>query len=643
MGHESLPRLLLGTDEPVPPVHALGAGPLQVRLRGTRLLAIEAAGHEVWHGAAFLYRDEGWGTPEPVADRTHVEQREGGFTVRIEGHIPARERIALRIEITGTPDGRLTYEAAATPCADLPANRIGVCVLHPPSSFGRRITITHVDGRGSASTLPTTVAPWPPFMGVRALRHEYADGAWARCQLEGDSFELEDQRNNADASFKTYSRSNLMPRPFRLAGGQEIRQRIVFQLEGALPAPLPRPVAALRVDQGLAPLPSLGLGITAADALACDRPEVAQALRQLALPRLHLGLRSPKDEVHWPGIAMLLAAGGSQLRLDIEGLDDPCAPSAAGAHQALQALAGRMARAGVSPAQVAVFPGTPRLVAAARQAFPGAAIGSGTPHFFAQLNRIEGLGAVDFLSFTVSSIVHGADDDAVMHGLQSLPWLVRTVAQDHPGIPLHTGPSAIAAPRSPLGAQPAGDGIHRIALAQRDPRTGAMFGAAWLLGHVAGLAQAGAPAVSVLQLLGDQGILREGTGTGLHRSPAFHVLQALAGATHLRRVDTGGSGEVAALWVTRDSGDSDGADDTLLLANLTAEPVGLQAITAALGRPQRIDPFAVEAESEHPWQDHPLADPGRLDLPPWSVIRIQGATRPPPLAGGSHEETNHAA
>ena len=71
-------------------------------------------------------------------------------------------------------------------------------------------------------------------------------------------------------------------------------------------------------------------------------------------------------------LAMLLAAGGSQLRLDIEGLDDPCAPSAAGAHQALQALAGRMARAGVSPAQVAVFPGTPRLVAAARQAFPGA-------------------------------------------------------------------------------------------------------------------------------------------------------------------------------------------------------------------------------------------------------------------------------
>ena len=63
------PRLLLGTAEPAAPVLALRAGPLQVRLQGTRLLALHAGGHEVWHGAWFLYRDTGWGTPEPVVDR----------------------------------------------------------------------------------------------------------------------------------------------------------------------------------------------------------------------------------------------------------------------------------------------------------------------------------------------------------------------------------------------------------------------------------------------------------------------------------------------------------------------------------------------------------------------------------------------
>ena len=59
-------RVLFGTDEPEPPTLALRAGPLYLRLRGTRLLPVHAGAHEIWHGVAFLYRDTGWGTPEPV-------------------------------------------------------------------------------------------------------------------------------------------------------------------------------------------------------------------------------------------------------------------------------------------------------------------------------------------------------------------------------------------------------------------------------------------------------------------------------------------------------------------------------------------------------------------------------------------------
>ncbi len=610
--------LLLGTDEPVPAALALHAGPLRVGLRGTRLLALEAHGHEVWHGAAFLYRDEGWGTPEPVADVTRVEAHDGGFTVLIEGHVPARERIDLRIEITGQADGSLTYEARATPLADLPANRAGVCVMHPPESFGRRVEVTHVDGRTSASQLPTLVAPWPPFMGVRALRHEYADGAWGACRLEGDSFELEDQRNNADASFKTYSRSNLMPRPYTLAGGQEIRQRLVFRLEGAPAAPPAADPAprSLAVCADVAPMPPIGLGITPAEARAQAAPELAGLLGQLALPLLHLGLRSPREAVHWPGVALLLAAGGSRLRLDVEGLDGANAASDLGA------LARDMALAGVAAADVAVFPGTPAVLEAARHAFAGARIGSGTPHYFAQVNRAEGLGAVDFLSFTTASIVHGADDDAVMHGLRSLPWLLRTLAANHPQVPVHTGPSAIASIRSPLGAQPEGDGVHRIALARRDPRTGAMFGAAWVLGHVASLAQAGARAISVLHLLGDQGILARAAGGAWKRRPAWFVLQALSGATHLRRVETGAPGRLAALWIRRNG------QHLLLLANLTGEDIAVPAPASATAPPQRLDAVAIDTGEGAAWQDHPLTGARHIHLPPWTVARLEGVTPP---------------
>ncbi|MEY4712009.1 MAG: hypothetical protein RIS88_1459 [Pseudomonadota bacterium] len=605
-------RLLLGTEEPVPATRLLRAGPLQVRLRGTRLLVMDVGGHEVWHGAAFLYRDEGWGTPESVADHTSIDEREDGFTVRIEGHIPARERIDLRIEIRGEADGLLVYEARAVPRADLPANRVGLCVLHPPSAFGRRIEVTHVDGRTSTSCLPLRVAPWPPFMLVRALRHEYADGAWASCLLEGDSFELEDQRNNADASFKTYSRSNLMPRPFMLFEGQAVCQRMTLRVEAPVPAPRAPCTPVLAASGTAWPMPAIGVGIAVSDVQAGVPAPLSEAVRELAPARLHLRLRSPQEAVNWRGLGQLLAVAGARLRLDVETLEGEGAPAALGA------LAAVMTDAGVAPAEVAVFPGTPAVLAVARQAFPGASIGSGTPHFFAQLNRVEGLGAVDFLAFSIASIVHGADDDGVMHGLQSLPWLLETLDADHPQVPVHTGPSAIAVPRSPLGIQPEGDGVHRIALARRDPRTCAMFGAAWTLGHVAALAGAGARAVSVLDLQGDQGILAGVGDEVLRRRPAFFVLQALASATDLRRVDTGLPGQLAAVWVQRPG------QGVLLLANLTGVSRHLPLPAWARGRPLGLDPLAIAAGARVPWKEVSLTDGCHLHLAPWAVLRLEG-------------------
>ena len=38
---------------------ALRAGPLSLRLRGTRLLPVHAGAHEVWHGVAYLYHGSG--------------------------------------------------------------------------------------------------------------------------------------------------------------------------------------------------------------------------------------------------------------------------------------------------------------------------------------------------------------------------------------------------------------------------------------------------------------------------------------------------------------------------------------------------------------------------------------------------------
>ena len=50
---------------------------------------------------------------------------------------------------------------------------------------------------------------------------------------EGDVFEMEDQRNWTDGSFKTYVRPLALPWPYRLADGEVLRQSVTVSWTGA--------------------------------------------------------------------------------------------------------------------------------------------------------------------------------------------------------------------------------------------------------------------------------------------------------------------------------------------------------------------------------------------------------------------------
>ena len=599
---------LYGTDEALPLEVALRAGPLSMTLRGGHIVNLKAAGHEIWHGVTFLYRDPDWGTPEPVFQRTLHELEGKGFSLRLEGCIPTQPAIDLLLTLHGDSQGTVKLQARAVPRGDILANRIGLCLLHPMHAMGQALEVQHVDGRISRSTFPEQVLAWPPFTGVRGIRHEFAPGHWAQVRFQGDDFEFEDQRNNADASFKIYSRSNNMPRPYVLRSGAVIEQSLILQIEPAAVAlgPAPPQARSVRLNEcaEVARMPRLGLAIAPDDAQASLR--IRAALADLSPSLLHLTLSLPEQPVQWPGIAQLLSVAGARLRLDL----------IAGVTAAsLNLLAMALRDAGITPESVALFPGTPPDVKAARQAFPSSAIGGGTPHFFAQFNRMDDVGPTDFLGFTVCPIVHSADDAAPMDGLQTLPSLLATARARYPGRALRIGPSSLGARGSPLGNQPASDGTRRLALARRDPRTRGLFGAAWLVGHVAQAALAGADAVSVMSLRGDAGVLDETVDGRLLRHPTFFVLAELARLKLFQAVRVSNATHVVAL-----AGACDGRADWLI-ANLTAQAVD---VTVGGGLPARVmDAAAWQAyasgEAASPWQDLRVGHAGVLQLDAFAI------------------------
>ena len=605
---KSARQLLFGADEAVVQTLVLRAGRLTASLRGTKLGPIEFDGHELWHGIDFLHRDPDWGTPPASVDHMEHSQTAEGFSVLIQGHVSVGAGLNFAICIEAS-ERNLRYEVTAAVREDMATNRTGLVLMHPLAACGRRLEVEHTDGRISTSTFPAMIAPWPPFTLVRAIRHEYTDGGWATCRFAGDDFELEDQRNNADASFKTYCRSNLMPRPYTLRAGALPQQSVELLIEASPHRTVHRGRAPVRVQVGApaGPLPAVGPMICASDLQAS--PLVCSALRDLAPALLNLVLDRPDEQIDTQGLRSLLAAvGGCGLRLAIGGMT----PAAADAQ--LGHIARALQSSAIKPVAVAVFPSTPPVLQAARFYFPDSAVGGGTPDFFTQINRIEDLGAADFLCFSTASVVHGADDEEIMLGLQSLPAMVETLRFNRGQVQVHVGPSSIGARRSPLGAQPASDGTRRLALARRDPRTSALYGAAWALGYVAQFARAGVQAITLFDLQGDAALIR-----GEITTPAFEVLRRLGRAAQLRDVAVSAPAAVAALALDR------AGSCELLLANLGGEPVDLVLEGIAAARAQIMDAASLEAQSRAgglpAWRSVPVRD-AFLCLPPYAVAYV---------------------
>ncbi len=534
----SVQQAYFGCDEPLPHRLQLRAGSVSLELVGGRFGPVLVNGHEIWHGLAFLFRDTGWGTPEPVYKVvTHQITADGhGFTLELSGHIAIESRdicdssiesalILLNVTVTGEADGCLHFQARAEPTHDVLTNRCGWVLLHPMSMAGRAVEVLHGDGRTSLSTFPKEVPAWPPFMRVNGLRHEYAPGYWAEARMSDEDYETEDQRNNADASFKTYSRSNNMPRPYVLRQKEPWTRELTLCVLNDVPKAIYSerdhtavnwmPTSSVRVN--------LGLAITV-DTVQTPSQWLCDVLNAWRPAFLHLTLwpEIPIESVDWAGVRTLLDAAQAVLRIDI------CAPRELG-HGSFQGslcrqLKNLLTQAGIEPAEVAALPCGSRAAVFLRELFPKASIGGGTPHFFAQLNRLENSGGEDFMSFTVCPTVHGTEEESLMTGLQSLPSMLATARIRHPHRRWHIGPSALSARASPLGKQPLSDGLRKIPLASCDPRSRGLFGAAWLLGHLAAAVAAKVASVTFPSLCTEDGLFVK-SNDQWHMTPSAAMLQ----------------------------------------------------------------------------------------------------------------------
>lgn len=529
--------LYYGREEPLPEKIPLRAGPLSLIFEQGLLRYVRLGDSEILRAVYAAVRDANWGTlPNRISNlsvqrgagtfqiRYDVENRQGGIDFRWAGSITGDER--------GTVVFRMKGKAHST----FRKNRIGLCVLHPMDCAGRPCTVEKTGGSRQSGAFPLYISPHQPFFDIAAITHEVAPGIAAEVRFSGEVFEMEDQRNWTDASFKTYCTPLSLPFPAEIKAGTEIDQSVTLTLRGTVPeVPARAAGGAVSIgfsDLGARPLPAIGLGI-AGHGGAPGEKEV-ERLKALHLSHLRADLRLSDISTVERACAESEALG---LPLEAALFLSGAAPDE------LRRLAERLARRKTRIARWLVFHEAekstrPEWVALAREHLSGhdraAAFVSGTNAYFTELNRERPETALlDGACFSINPQVHAFDNDTLVENLAAQAAAVASAHQFLGALPVAISPVTLK-PRfnpsatGPDAAPPTGDLPSQV-----DPRQMSLFGAGWTAGSLKHLAEAGAASVTYYETSGWLGVMETGTGSALPQRfqsipggvfPLYHVL-----------------------------------------------------------------------------------------------------------------------
>ena len=648
---------LFGTEEPAGEAVTLRAGPLACMLDSGNLRYIRFGGIEAIRAVSFIVRDRNWGTFAPRIEDLTIDQDEGSFAVAYQAICgEAGQGVRYRARIAGDRHGRLSFAVDGEAMGELLTNRTGFVVLHGVDGVaGAPLEVRHSDGSIERTRFPELISPAQPVKDIAALTHEPTPGVRVTCRMEGDAFEMEDQRNWLDASYKTYIRPLSKPWPYMLKAGEPFRQKVEVEIAGRPPAEAGG--APVEVTVGAAtvrPMPRLGLAVPAAHLAAAERlvPVLCQARPSFIVGGMDLRQPHGPDELAgYQRIARLLDA-----ELVVEAVL-PCADAGGQPTDDPAALAGDLRRlreaadrAGVHVARLilspacylksyqpdGVWPKAPPLeevYARAREAFQGVKVGGGMLSYFTELNRQRPPAeALDFIGHSLCPLVHACDDISLTEGLETLPTLLASTRAFAGGKPYWLYPTAISMRSNPYGTAPAANpGNIRTAMSASDPRERGLIGAAWYAGLVAHAARAGLEAVTMAAAAGPSGLAYaplpwpqpwfDGRGEGVF--PSFHVFRELASAAGRMQVETRSSRprEVQALAVRT----SDGL--RLWLVNLTGETREVSIVGTA-GRESRaafVDRAVFGKRISVQPDDRALASSGSIEpisLEPYVFVRI---------------------
>ncbi|MDX2140179.1 MAG: hypothetical protein SF123_18975 [Chloroflexota bacterium] len=639
-----------GKPDDQPTMRTLRAGPLTVLYENGDLRYIRLGEHEVIRRLYSAVRDHNWGTVLPVFSNVQINEQADSFHIQYD--VENRQddiHFVWHGEISGEADGTIRFAMRGEALTTFRRNRVGFCILHPSECAGTKARVEHVDGSVEEATFPTHIFPQYivdgiikpvfPFNEMRALSHEVMPGVWAELRLEGDIFEMEDQRNWLDASYKTYCTPLRLPFPVEVPRGTVIEQSLTLRISAAQSAAplMSDDKVYITMPEQVRRLPLLGI-----ESASHDEPLSTSQLERLKA--LHLAhLRVTIDMAMANNAPRLQRADAEATTLDVP-LEIAVRLSRENVEANLQAFVTLLSALKANVARLIVLRAGELTTAAdtvrlLRQHISNVSIVSGTDANFCELNRERAAlpqlaEQVDALTFSANPQVHAFDNASLVETLTTIPAAVETARSVGSGKPAIVSPITFKMRLNPYATAAAtATAIDRLP-SQVDVRQMSLFGAAWTLGCISALVSSGVESATLYETTGWLGVMDTEAGAPAV-TPQFYSAPGMTFPLYHVLADVGefAGADAQPLHVSdplRATGIALVKDGRLriLIANLTARAQMIPLpMPLAMARLRLLDETTFEQAAHHPAQYREQSDAlpentTSLPLRPYAVACI---------------------
>ena len=537
-----------GRREPPVEIFNLSAGPLNLIFdpQNAMLRYISINGKEILRGIYVAVRDKNWGTVLPkITEMSIVRESEilkginefkASFAVECK-----KDDIDFHWEgrIIGQRDGRIRYMMKGCARSTFMTNRIGFCVLYPIHDVaGKKCIIEKVNGEKVDTNFPYLIDPNQPpddFTDIKSITYEISPGLYFQVIFNGNVFEMEDQRNWTDGSYKVYCPPLRLPYPVEVKKGQIIEQSIELRIKDGT-SKVGKPHIAYQnrthesikiyiTDETVGRLPRIGVCLPSY--VTELSPNEIRKLRKIAINhlRLELNLNEPDGLEDKIKTATTIARNlGTPLEvclvlpkdLDFSALknllDDLIEKSKIFALLIFSGILGQFPISGETIDNVRKH---------VSRMGDNILIGTGTNSDFLFLNRhLKNTNNLDIISYAINPQVHAFDNLSLIETLEGQIWTVKTAAKISGGLPVAVSPLTLKPRFNPYSPSISEQLKSRDLSMMADPRQMSLFGAGWTLGSLKFLSENGIFYITCYEAIGPLGLIEFEDKTILKEFPS---------------------------------------------------------------------------------------------------------------------------